>query len=179
MQILKEEVPGQFLGLLELQDLDFAGIDELLEETSKDGIQMLPVNKKVLYERLNNEAPQVIMMIGEEVVGYCAMTQEYKKEDGDSSTVHEIGSLIVDPNYRGEGIAHKLVSAMTDYLLSLGANQIIAFCNPDSEAIFIDSGYEIQNPNNFPGAIFEPCAQCPKKPESGGCCDSILGISNI
>lgn len=179
MQILKEEVPGQFLGLLELQDLDFAGIDELLEETSKDGIQMLPVNKKVLYERLNNEAPQVIMMIGEEVVGYCAMTQEYKKEDGDSSTVHEIGSLIVNPNNRGKGIAHQLVSVMTNHLLSLGVNQIIAFCNPDSESIFRDAGYKIQNPDNLPMAIFEPCAQCPKKPKSGGCCDTILGINNI
>jgi N-acetylglutamate synthase-like GNAT family acetyltransferase len=176
MQILKEEVLGQPLGLLEPNDLGSAGIDRLLEETVKEGVQMLPVDRNALSERLNNEDPQVIMMIGEEVVGYCAMTGVYKEKDG---YIHEIGSLIVNPNYRGKGIAHKLVSVMTDYLLRLGIKKIIAFCNPDSEPIFTGSGYKIQNPSNLPVAIFEPCAQCPKKPKSGGCCDTILGINNI
>jgi hypothetical protein len=82
MQILKEEVLGQPLGLLEPNDLGSAGIDRLLEETVKEGVQMLPVDRNALSERLNNEDPQVIMMIGEEVVGYCAMTGVYKEKDG-------------------------------------------------------------------------------------------------
>jgi N-acetylglutamate synthase-like GNAT family acetyltransferase len=64
--------------------------------------------------------------------------------------IHEIGSLIVNPNNRGKGIAHQLVSVMTNHLLSLGVNQIIAFCNPDSESIFRDAGYKIQNPEQSP-----------------------------
>lgn len=123
--------------------------------------QMLPVDEAKILANEN----AVIAFTGEKIIGYIAQTALF--ENG----MAEIGSLIVDPAYRGEGIATNLVWLETGKVLKSGIKTVTAFCNPISAKVFEKAHFELMPVCKIPVSALELCAGCPKKPVEGGCCD--------
>jgi N-acetylglutamate synthase-like GNAT family acetyltransferase len=101
--------------------------------------------------------------------GYVGATEPLQHNDG---MMVEVGNLIVLPEFRRQGIAHKLVEAMTSKLAKAGELPY-AFCNSLSLPIFESAGYINVTSEAIPPAAFCLCNSCRKKPASG-CCDSML-----
>jgi hypothetical protein len=85
----------------------------------------------------------------------------------------EVGSLWVPKEYRKHGIAHKLVSVITDVIISNGELPY-AFCNPLSKVIFRESGYNNANDQDIPAVAFGTRVNCKSGPIGNRCCDKLM-----
>jgi ribosomal protein S18 acetylase RimI-like enzyme len=128
--------------------------------------QMLPVSPEDIYKKYAG----FVAFIQGVFAGYigAAGPEEFK-----GKPMAEAGSLWVPKEYRGLGIAHKLVGTVSNHLIS-GGILPYAFCNPLSEKIFEDNNYVQSLSSEIPESALTDCADCPMKPSDGSCCDSIL-----
>lgn len=132
--------------------------------------QMVPLSQEKM---LRNTLATVALDSGV-VVGYCAQTQYYP----DSRTA-EVGSLIVDPFYRGQGIGTELIGITTARVLlssmvtGLQIDTVLAFCNPNSAPLFKKRGYKHVSLTEIPPESLFGCSDCPKTClfPLGSCCD--------
>lgn len=143
-------------------------LEELCAITQQNDVVMLPLTPdKIAAQALQTIA---IDQQTQQVVGYCSQSYDY----GDYV---EVGSLIVDPNYRGHGIGTLLVKAVHNKVIRNG-NTPIAFCNPASKAIFKQLGYLPMPICSIPNAALVECGSCEHKPQRGGCCDTVVVFRN-
>ncbi|MCA9347848.1 hypothetical protein KC867_00385 [Candidatus Saccharibacteria bacterium] len=127
--------------------------------------QMLPVTTKEVCAKFSGA---VAMACGT-FSGYVAAAQPIAHA---GSTMSEIGSLWVPLNYRGQGIAQKLVGHISSDVSNKDVVPF-AFCNQLSLGVFLVSGYTHAKPEEIPVESFSFCSNCPAKPEAG-CCDTTL-----
>lgn len=88
------------------------------------------------------------------------------------STMSEMGTLVTFPEFRKQGVAHKLVDALTKDLVSDTITPY-ALCNKFSLSIFQDNGFSIEPVDVIPASALTLCAACPSKPPEG-CCDTVV-----
>ncbi len=134
--------------------------------------QMLPVEPT----DIRNKYMGFVALQAGAVAGYVgAMTPEI----WNGKPMVEVGSLLVLPEHRKQGIAHKLVAVVTKSLTAEG-DIPYAFCNPKSKTIFADAGYINAAYGEVPQSAFSLCSTCPAKPVNG-CCDEVMILkgSNI
>ena len=147
---------------------NWAYIQELASHTIDE--QMLPLTEEKM---LSNTLACVALWKGD-VIGYAAQTAYYP-----ASKTAEVGSLIVDPLHRGNGIGSELIRRTTALIVVSGAhgsqdiNDIMAFCNPKSASIFKKQGFTHVSLTEVPPESLFECAKCPKKCffPLGECCD--------
>ena len=95
----------------------------------------------------------------------------------------EIGSVIVDPNQRGNGYGTMATSATWSLAIDKYPNhQKIAFCNDVSLGIFKLLGAIEAKTNQLPSEVWDGCLKCSrmvKAKEAGKlCCDTIVVLPN-
>lgn len=148
--------------LLSYPDDETLYIDELCRQTKDKGVQML----ELTGVKINQQRNRFIMVNNEKSIGYCAETFRYE-----GSYISEVGSLIVDNQFRNKSYGKMLVRSVTKALMA--QNRVpIAFCNEISSGIFISEGYQLAKIRDIPDEAFEECSKCPAKPEEG-CCDAV------
>ncbi len=128
-----------------------------------EGEQMLPITQaKIISNKLG-----LVALDGDKIVGYIAQTALY------NGSTAEIGSLIVHPQYRKQGIANELIRIDTTRIIMSGVESLIAFCNPNSAPIFIGRGFKLVSLCSLPTDSLLACTGCPKKEKLIGsiCCD--------
>jgi amino-acid N-acetyltransferase len=89
----------------------------------------------------------------------------------------ELGAVVVNPDFRGHGLGHLVVSA----LLWLAGEQfpdqkLFALCNKYSLKAFLhNGGQKITDPNLLPQEVWGECIHCPMRgqalSENKLCCD--------
>ncbi|NDJ75908.1 MAG: GNAT family N-acetyltransferase [Chloroflexi bacterium] len=87
-----------------------------------------------------------------QVVG-CVSLVDY------SRTLCEIRSLAVDPAYRGNGIASRLVSAGLDLACERGTSTVLVLTR--AAHLFETLGFRYDSVTNFPEKVWRDCAPCP------------------
>lgn len=121
--------------------------------------QMLPLTPA----KLQTNTLAVVAMHGVTVAGYMAQTAYYEH-----AKTAEVGSLIVNPDYRGKGIGTELIRRVTSRVLLSGAmgdqdiETILAFCNPLSAPLFQKRGYQHVSLTSIPRESLFACQDCPK-----------------
>ncbi len=142
-------------------------LDEIIAITQDASVQMLPLDA----EKLASHHTAVVAKMAKKIIGYCAGTYLYKQQ---STSMIEVGALVVVPEHRHLGIAHQLVPKVTDQVHSLGYGAI-AFCNPASTPIFQTAGYEAATLDQVPEEALGPCSTCPMQAlhTNGICCDDV------
>lgn len=127
--------------------------------------QMLPVTAQEVQDKF-----MAVIATSEGVfAGYAAAAQPASHVGQEMS---EVGSLWVPSEYRGQGIAHKLVQQVSEKVQQRSVVPF-AFCNPLSVNVFLNSGYAEAAPEEIPVEAFSLCASCPMKPVAG-CCDTTV-----
>jgi N-acetylglutamate synthase-like GNAT family acetyltransferase len=154
------------------QNTDETYIDEavsLVNQYSKEGL-MLPVSFEK-YQTLSAQKKLLIAVSPSlDVVGTVAYTFEYPKD------IWELGGLAVKEGWLHKGIATVLVQQL---LKQNPHGKTIAVANKNSHPLLAKMGAKkINFPNSLPSEIYEPCIQCPVRPESG-CCDTLLSLAPI
>lgn len=147
----------------DVQSGDIAELDNIIAVSNEPGVQMLP-----LYEaKIKAHKGAVIAKLGNEVIGYCAITFDY----GETA---EVGGLTVPKEYRRHGIGNGLVQSVTEKVHSIGKNAI-AFCNPSSASLFENNGYYQADYNEVPPEALKQCSACTMKDlhKNGVCCDKV------
>lgn len=88
--------------------------------------------------------------------GYAAVTHVY------SPHVVEIGALMVNENFRGQGIAQELVRHVKKRAHTVWPDaQLLAFTNQVSRSLFTQLGGEqIADPSALPAAVWKICEAC-------------------
>jgi hypothetical protein len=127
--------------------------------------QMLPVSKQEIFAKFAG----AIAFIDDTFCGYIAAAQPLTHG---GLVMSEVGSLWVPFKDRGQGIAHQLVTYISQSMHKEGTIPY-AFCNPLSLGIFKSSGYAEAVAEAIPIQAFGLCASCPMKPKVG-CCDTTL-----
>lgn len=142
---------------------DISKLESIIAVSNEPGVQMLP-----LYEsKIKSHKGAVIAMLGDEVIGYCAITFDY-------GNTAEVGGLTVPKEYRKHGIGNGLVQSVTEKVHSLGKNAI-AFCNPISASLFEKNGYYQADYSEVPPEALKQCSACTMKDlhKNGVCCDKV------
>jgi N-acetylglutamate synthase-like GNAT family acetyltransferase len=149
-------------------DEHIAGAVDLVNQYSQKGY-MLPVTFEKYYQ-LAIENKLIGAIAADEVIGTVGYTFEYPKN------IWELGGLAVKEGWLHQGIATVLVQSL---LKMLPHAKTIAVANMNSKPLLTKLGAkEIGYPNTLPAEIYEPCAQCPIKPDNG-CCDTLLSLAPI
>lgn len=142
---------------------NIAELENIIAVSNETGVQMLP-----LYEaKIKTHKGAVIAKLGNEVIGYCAITFDY-------GNTAEVGGLTVPKEYRRHGIGNGLVQSVTEKAHSLGKNAI-AFCNPSSASLFEKNGYYQASYSEVPKEALKQCSACTMKDlhKNGVCCDKV------
>jgi N-acetylglutamate synthase-like GNAT family acetyltransferase len=142
---------------------------DLVNHFNQEGL-MLPADLEK-YQQLAAAAKLAVLITDEfEVIGSVAYTQEY------SNGMWEVGGLAVKEAWQGKGHASDLVKHLLENKKHV---KTLAVANSNSLPLFQKlGGQKINFPNKLPQEIYEPCAQCPVKPETG-CCDTFVSLANI
>lgn len=156
-------------------------------ETLSSGCQQDIADQVSEYTKGNmGEKPQMLPVDPSDVldkfVGYAALENgqlagymgAVTPEEHNLVVMSEVGTLWVPEQYRGQGIAHALINIVTADVVGKGI-KTYAFCNPLSQSIFEERGYEITGLESVPATALSACGTCPKKKSlKKGCCDTIL-----
>jgi len=132
--------------------------------------QMLPVSPEDIY----NKHIGLVALESGAAVGYVGALAP---ETWSGKPMSEVGSLMVLPAFRRQGIAHKLVGAISHIMAAVGELPY-AFCNPSSIGVFGESGYAEAVAGEVPPSAFSACNKCPMKPPTG-CCDKVVIYKEI
>jgi N-acetylglutamate synthase-like GNAT family acetyltransferase len=92
----------------------------------------------------------------DKVVGYGAITEIY------SRNVVELGGLIIDSSYRGQGVASGIVRRLVDKALDVfNPAQILAFSNGTSANLFSKmGGVQIEDAGLLSAEVWKMCHLC-------------------
>lgn len=127
--------------------------------------QMLPVSEQDIF----NKYTGFVALDSSVFAGYIGATWP---EEHNQEYMPEVGSLWVPKEFRGQGLAGKLLGIVGVNLSSVG-DLPYAFCNPLSLPVFIGAGYKKAKTNEVPVTAFDTCVKCPAKPLDG-CCDTVV-----
>lgn len=90
----------------------------------------------------------------------------------------EIGTVVVNPNYKGLGLGTEVTRATVDYAREKHPDRLsFAFCNASSLGIFKRLGAIEAKKTDLPSEVWDGCAECPNKPKPETekfCCDTIV-----
>lgn len=91
----------------------------------------------------------------------------------------EIGTLVVNPDFKGKGLGLKVLSLVTDLAKEKYPDyQIFAFCNPQSLGLTKKLGWIEAKKEDLPSEVWDGCATCPNKQKAldAGklCCDTVV-----
>jgi len=98
-------------------------------------------------------------------LGDWLVAEEYGQVIGCVSLVYynaalcEVRSLVVDPGYRGRGIAAQLVQTALAMARVQGMRQVLALTR--AAHVFEKAGFQIDQVTNFPEKVWRDCAPCP------------------
>lgn len=143
---------------------------------------MIPINTfSIQRYRFPNAAFADNTQTGErEIAGYAAITHIYSRR------VIELGGLVINPKYRGLGIASELVKkTATEAREHLEPEQILAFSNHSSGGLFSKLGGErIEDADTLPPEVWKACHVCrfyEKEVIRCGkiCCGRVFDITRI
>lgn len=132
--------------------------------------QMLPVTSDDVYAKHLGFVTLATTESAEDTfAGYVGAScpQEWQGQQ-----MCEVGTLWVPQNFRKQGIAHGLVSAISQALV-VQQKLPFAFCNPKSKPVFMQVGYVEAEVADLPPSAFGECAKCPVRP-TNGCCDELF-----
>lgn len=106
-------------------------IQRLIESEAASG-NVLPKSCKIIADALSSSRAHVIIK-DNLVAAYTAIyeTDHYLM----------IGSVVVDPTFRGKNYAFRVVAKATVHALAISTKPVVTIANPQSEAIFIQLGY--------------------------------------
>lgn len=132
---------------------------------------MLPVQEDH-YQQLSEKKRLVVAIDNDQrVIGTAAMSQEYP------GGVLEFGGWAVEEEWQRFGVGVALLFALFQ---ENGQHPIISFANSNSAPIFEKLGAEeITDFSDVLEEAFALCANCPNKPEGGGCCDTIYNLAPV
>lgn len=109
-----------------------------------------------------------------EKAGYMGATVP---SEGPNSMMSEIGSLFVQEQYQGNGIAKSLMRAVVNNLIESDVTPYI-FCNDNSLPIAEKVGFELAHSSDVPVCAIEACSGCVLMEKgliaAGQCCDTIM-----
>jgi N-acetylglutamate synthase-like GNAT family acetyltransferase len=114
-----------------------------------------------------------------ELAGYGAITHLY------SSSVLELGGLVVSEKFRKSGIASMLIkSIVADTKKTMDPELIIAFTNPTSSSIFARlGGSQIEDARSLPPEVWKVCHVCrfydDAVAKGDNCCGRVYDITDI
>ena len=145
------------------------GAVNLVNHYNKEGL-MLPATFDK-YQSLAEKGHLALATTTQaEVVGTVAYTWQYPMD------IWELGGLPVKEGCLHKGIATVLIKEL---LKKVHHSKTIVVANKNSVPLFQKMGAkEIGFPNTLPDEIYEPCANCPVKPEQG-CCDTLMSLAPI
>lgn len=98
--------------------------------------------------------------------------------------VLEIGTVIVNPKFRGKGYGTAVTAAAWKLAEENYPNYIkIAFCNDVSLGIFMFLGAKLALKDELPSEVWDGCIKCQKKilaeKMRKNCCDTVVTLPNI
>lgn len=144
---------------------------------------MIPINEESIdSHNLRTLALGVDQQLGvTRFAGYAAITLVY------SSEVIELGGLVIDPSFRGRGIAGKLTRNIIARAGEMWPNaEIIAFANEKSGRVFNRLGaHRIEDPENeLMPEVWKTCSLCTGFKEyvtemGERCCRRVYDLSEI
>ena len=79
----------------------------------------------------------------------------------------EIRSLVVDKEYRGQGLGRKLVNACFKEATALGVKKVFVLTN--TPEYFSRLGFRLVDKKDLPQKVWTDCLKCPKFPD----CDEV------
>jgi N-acetylglutamate synthase-like GNAT family acetyltransferase len=148
------------------------GIAFLVSEYTKGNLgekpKMLPIRVDEVYKKF-----EAYTVIAEgQFAGFIGAASPLPHNSFDMC---EVGTLWVPKNYRGNKIAHALIGAITNKLVSVNTVPY-SFANTLSYPIFIDMDYEEVVSSEIPTDAFNGCTICPDYllPRETICCDRTM-----
>jgi N-acetylglutamate synthase-like GNAT family acetyltransferase len=127
--------------------------------------QMLPVQPEDVF----NKYVGFVALQDKSFIGFVGSAEPIEWA---GMLMPEVGTLLVQKEYRMHGVANSLVRVISDYLLGEGL-QPFAFCNSKSNSIFRRNGYLDAVNGEIPDSAFGLCTGCKNKPATG-CCDRVV-----
>lgn len=131
--------------------------------------QMLPVSVEDIYAKYIGFAA----FYNDDPIGYIGATDPVPWRYAEMS---EVGSLVVDRQYRGHGTGGKLIKRISTEL-TIKEKLPYAFTNPKSHPIFKLSAYAAACFLEIPDLAFDACSECPSKKNLAAneiCCDVLM-----
>lgn len=152
-----------------LQVLKKMEVAQLLSDYTNGKLGEIPQMLPVSVSDIRSKHVGIVALQSGNTVGYVgAITPE----SWQGKPMAEVGSLMVLPAFRKQGVAHTLVAAISKELVKSGVVPY-AFCNPASKPIFEQTGYALAATAAVPASAFSACGKCPMQP-ANGCCDQVL-----
>ncbi len=96
-----------------------------------------------------------------------------------NNPILEIGTVVVNPNFKGKGLGLKATSLAIDLAKEkYPGYQLFAFCNPESLGLFKKLGWVEVQKGDLPPEVWDGCTTCPNKQmavDAGKiCCDTVV-----
>lgn len=128
-------------------------LEDYIHYTQDDGNPTLPVE---LCDVLESHTAHFGAFAGDTLAGYVAITRQHVFL---GRAMLEVGSLVVLPEYQGNGMGSELVHGVTHHVTAMNPSALlIAFCHPNSEGSFTANGYKqwppILAPRESRGVLF-------------------------
>lgn len=120
----------------------------LFEDEVRAG-RMLPRNPDVMRTQLED---WMVIEQQDQIVGCVSLVQF-------NGSLCEIRSLAVDPAYRGQGLASRLVLAAVHLANLRGVPRVLALTR--AAELFTKLGFCVDNIKNYPEKVWKDCAPCP------------------
>ena len=128
---------------------DVAAIQRLIDHWVKTDV-VLPRTEGEIYESLRDFT---VVRDGDRVAAAGALHIEWKD-------LAEIKSLVVDPDYQGQGLGSVVVEACLDEAVELGMKTVFALTT--SPEFFEKCGFAQAAVSSFPLKVWNECLRCPK-----------------
>lgn len=153
-------------------------INRIVSLSTKES--MIPVTKDTIQR--HHLGHIALLRTNEDTIfaGYGAITHVY------SSAAVEFGALLVDPAFRGHGIASRILAKVHEAATEAWPQaEIFAFSNPTSRSIFEkNGGLPITNPDAMPPEVWKVCEACVNYQEcvvelGKRCCGRIFDITEV
>lgn len=90
-----------------------------------------------------------------------------------NTSLCEIRSLAVDADYRGQGLASRLILAALELARRRGARDVLSLTR--AVTLFTKLGFKHDTVNNFPEKVWRDCAPCPFR----HACDEVALIFHL
>ena len=143
---------------------DVPQIHHLINDAAEFAL-MLPRPMASLYENVREfqVATPVPGSIPDKIIGVCGLSIVW-------ANLAEVCSLVVSPDYRGQGIGQRLVQACLDEARQLAIRRVMTLTY--EQAFFEKLGFSIVDRQQLPLKVWSECIRCPKNQA----CDEIAMI---